>query len=350
VSALVQLGGATPLYPERPVPTDGPMEDGFGRRIEYLRISVTDKCNLRCVYCMPVEGLPWLRREELLRYEEIAEVVRVMAGMGLRKLRITGGEPLVRRDLSTLVRKLRAVDGIEDVALSTNAVLLAEQADALRAAGVDRLNVSLDSLRPERVDAISRRPGSAEAIFRGLDAAERAGFAPIKINCVVMRGRNDDEVADFAAITRERPWHVRFIEVMPTGDNLGVSRDEFVSSDEILARVGEIGALEPVAGPAGNGPARYFAFPGAAGTVGVITPMSHNYCGSCNRMRLTADGQLRPCLFGSIQTNLRDPLRRGDPIEPLVRQTLRIKPERHWLVHGSDQGSGGLLALSQVGG
>jgi GTP 3',8-cyclase len=350
VSALVQLGGATPLYPERPVPIDGPMEDGFGRRIEYLRISVTDKCNLRCVYCMPVEGLPWLRREELLRYEEIAEVVRVMAGMGLRKLRITGGEPLVRRDLATLVRKLRAVDGIEDIALSTNAVLLGEQAEELRAAGVDRLNVSLDSLRPERVDAISRRPGSAEAIFRGLDAAERAGFAPIKLNCVVMRGRNDDEVADFAAMTRERPWHVRFIEVMPTGDNLGVSRDEFVSSDEILARVGEIGALEPVAGPAGNGPARYFAFPGAAGTVGVITPMSHNYCGSCNRMRLTADGQLRPCLFGSIQTNLRDPLRRGDPIEPLVRHTLRIKPERHWLVHGSDAGSGGLLALSQVGG
>ncbi len=350
MSALVQLGGGVPVYPERPVPVDGPMHDGFGRRVEYLRISVTDKCNLRCVYCMPVEGLPWLKREELLSYEEIAEVVRAMAEMGLRKLRITGGEPLVRRDLSTLVRKLRAVDGIEDIALSTNAVLLEEQAEELRAAGIDRLNVSLDSLRPERVDAISRRPGSAEAVFRGLDAAERAGFAPIKINCVVMRGRNDDEVASFAAITRERPWHVRFIEVMPTGDNLGVSRDEFVSSDEILDAVGRIGALEPVVGPAGNGPARYFAFPGAAGTVGVITPMSHNYCGSCNRMRLTADGQLRPCLFGSIQTNLRDPLRRGDPIEPLVRQTLRIKPERHWLVQGSDAGSGGLLALSQVGG
>ena len=350
MSALVQMGGAAPVHPERPVPVEGPMHDGFGRRVEYLRISVTDKCNLRCVYCMPVEGLPWLKREELLSYEEITEIVQAMAGMGLRKLRITGGEPLVRRDLSTLVRKLRAVDGIEDIALSTNAVLLEEQADELRAAGVDRLNVSLDSLVPARVDAISRRPGSAEAIFRGLAAAERAGFAPIKINCVVMRGRNDDEVADFAAITRERPWHVRFIEVMPTGDNLGVSRDEFVSSDEILAAVGRIGALEPVAGPAGNGPARYFAFPGAAGTVGVITPMSHNYCGSCNRMRLTADGQLRPCLFGSIQTDLRAPLRRGDPIEPLVRQTLRIKPERHWLVQGSDAGSGGLLALSQVGG
>jgi cyclic pyranopterin phosphate synthase len=350
VSALVQLGGALPVVAERPVPESGPMHDGFGRRIEYLRISVTDKCNLRCVYCMPEEGLPWLRRDELLSYEEISELVRVMAGMGLRKVRITGGEPLVRRDLPTLVRKLRAVDGIEDIALSTNAVLLTEMADELRAAGVDRLNVSLDSLRADRIDAISRRAGSAEAILRGLEAAERAGFAPIKINCVVMRGRNDDEVADFAAVTRERPWHVRFIEVMPTGDNLGVSRDEFVSADEILERVRGIGALEPVAGPAGNGPARYFALPGAAGTVGVITPMSHNYCGTCNRMRLTADGQLRPCLFGSIQTNLRDPLRRGEPIEPLVRQTLRIKPERHWLVQGSDEGSGGLLALSQVGG
>ena len=349
MSGLVQLGGAA-MAPERPVPEDGPMHDGFGRRIEYLRISVTDKCNLRCVYCMPVEGLPWLRRDELLSYEEIAEVVGVMAEMGLRRVRITGGEPLVRRDLPALVRKLRAIDGIDDIALSTNAVLLDEQAGALRAAGVDRLNVSLDSLRPERIDAIARRPGSAEAIFRGLDAAERAGFSPIKINCVVMRGRNDDEVADFAAVTRERPWHVRFIEVMPTGDNLGVSRDEFVSADEMLASVARIGALEPVAGPAGNGPARYFAFPGAAGTVGVITPMSHNYCGSCNRMRLTADGQLRPCLFGSLQTNLRDPLRAGAPIAPLVRQTLRVKPERHWLVQGSDAGSGGLLALSQVGG
>ncbi|HEX2204798.1 MAG TPA: radical SAM protein, partial [Longimicrobium sp.] len=199
MSALVQLGGALPVVSERAVPEAGPMEDGFGRRVEYLRVSVTDKCNLRCVYCMPEEGLPWLRREALLRYEEIAEVVRVMAGVGLRKVRITGGEPLVRRDLSTLVRLLRAVDGITDIALSTNAVLLEAQAEELRSAGVDRLNVSLDSLRPERMDAIARRP-CADAIFRGLEAAERAGFAPIKVNCVVMRGRNDDEVAHFAAI------------------------------------------------------------------------------------------------------------------------------------------------------
>ncbi|MDB4951841.1 MAG: moaA [Gemmatimonadetes bacterium] len=347
---LVQIGGISPVVPERPVPESGDMHDGFGRRIEYLRISVTDKCNLRCVYCMPEEGLPWLRREEILSYEEIAHLVGVMAGMGLSRIRITGGEPLVRRDLPSLVRMIRRVPGIDDVALSTNAVLLPELASELRDAGVDRLNVSLDSLRADRVDAISRRPGSADAVFRGLEAAERAGFTPIKVNCVVMRGRNDDEVADFARITRERPWHVRFIEVMPTGENLGVSRDEFVSSDEILAAVGAIGELRPVAGPPGNGPARYFAFDGAPGTVGVITPMSHNYCGTCNRMRLTADGQLRPCLFGDLQTDLRGPLRRGEAIEPLIRQTLRIKPERHWLVQGSDAGSGGLAALSQVGG
>jgi cyclic pyranopterin phosphate synthase len=349
VTRLVQLGGV-PVAAERPVPESGPMEDGFGRRVEYLRVSVTDKCNLRCVYCMPEEGLPWLRREQLLRYEEIAAIIREMAGMGLRRIRITGGEPLVRRDLPALVRMIRATREIDDLAVSTNAVLLEDQAGPLRDAGVDRVNVSLDSLRPDRIDAISRRAGSAAAIFRGLDAAERAGFAPIKVNCVVMRGRNDDEVADFAAITRERPWHVRFIEVMPTGDNLGVSADEYVSSDEMLERVRSVGELRPVAGPAGNGPARYFALPGAAGTVGVITPMSHNYCERCNRMRLTADGQLRPCLFGDLQTNLRDPLRAGEPLEPLIRRTLRIKPERHWLVQGSDAGSGGLRALSQVGG
>jgi cyclic pyranopterin phosphate synthase len=338
------------MVPGAQTAATGPMEDGFGRRIEYLRVSVTDKCNLRCVYCMPEEGLPWLRRDQLLSYEEIAGVVRLMAGLGLKRVRITGGEPLVRRDLPDLVRMLRRIPAIEDIALSTNAVLLGEQAAALRSAGVDRLNVSLDSLRPERIDAIARRAGSAERIFRGLDAAERAGFAPLKINCVVMRGRNDDEIGDFARITRERPWHVRFIEVMPTGENLGVSRDEFVSSDEILARVRGIGELSPVPGPPGNGPATYFAFAGAPGTIGVITPMSHNYCDRCNRMRLTADGQLRPCLFGALQTNLRDALRRGEPLEPLIRHTLRIKPERHWLVRGSAEGSGGLAALSEVGG
>jgi cyclic pyranopterin phosphate synthase len=270
--------------------------------------------------------------------------------MGLQRVRITGGEPLVRRDVPELARMLSQIDGIRDLSLSTNAVLLAEQADALRSAGVHRLNVSLDSLRPDRVDAISRRPGSYPKIMAGLDAAERVGFAPIKINVVLIRGSNDDEIADFAEITRERPWHVRFIEMMPTGANLDVSAKQFISCNEALEHVRKIADLEPVPGPFGNGPARYYQFPGAPGTIGVITPMSHNYCDRCNRMRLTADGQLRPCLFGHIQTNLRDPLRAGQDIRPLVDETLRIKPERHFLIQGSTLGSGGLVALSQTGG
>ncbi len=329
---------------------DDGMRDSFGRRIEYLRISVTDKCNLRCVYCMPEAGLPWLGRSEILSYEEIASIVRQLAEMGLKRIRLTGGEPLVRRDLPSLVRKLRIIPGIEDIALSTNAVLLDELADDLREAGVNRVNISLDSLRAERVDEISRRPGSYQKIMAGLAAAERVGFLPLKVNAVIMRGRNDDELEDFARITIDRPWHVRFIEVMPVGENLEVSANEYISALEMLDRIREIDELVPVTGPAGNGPATYFRFPNAAGTVGVITPMSHNYCDRCNRMRLTADGQLRPCLFGNLQTNLRDPLRRGEALEPFIRQTLAIKPERHHLVQGSSMGSGGLLALSQVGG
>jgi cyclic pyranopterin phosphate synthase len=326
------------------------MVDGFGRRIEYLRVSVTDKCNLRCVYCMPLEGLPWLKRDELLTYEEITAIVATMAPLGLRRVRFTGGEPLVRRDLPDLVRMVAAVPGIEDLSLSTNAVLLEDHAEALRDAGLTRVNVSLDSLRPERVDAISRRPGSYPRIMAGLDAAERMGFVPLKINVVLMGGRNDDELADFAELTRERPWHVRFIEVMPTGSNLDLSRDNFVSCDEALRRLRALGELEPVEGPTGNGPATYFRYAGAPGSIGVITPMSHNFCDRCNRMRLTADGQLRPCLFGDLQTDLRGPLRRGESLEPAIRHTLRIKPERHHLVQGSEQGSGGLVALSQTGG
>lgn len=327
-----------------------PMIDGFGRRIEYLRISVTDKCNLRCVYCMPLEGLDWMRRDELLTYEEIEQVVRAMAPLGLRRVRFTGGEPLVRRDLVELVRRVAAVPGIEDLALSTNAVLLAEHAGALHEAGLNRINVSLDSLQPERIDRIARREGSHRQIFEGLAAAEAEGFAPLKINVVLMRGVNDDEIEAFARITEERPWHVRFIELMPTGANLDLSRDQYISCNEALERISALGSLEPVTGPTGNGPATYYRLPGAAGTVGVITPMSHNFCDRCNRMRLTADGQLRPCLFGDLQTDLRSALRSATPLEPLIRETLRIKPERHWLEQGSDRGSGGLIALSQTGG
>jgi cyclic pyranopterin phosphate synthase len=186
--------------------------------------------------------------------------------------------------------------------------------------------------------------------MEGLAAAEEVGFTPIKVNVVLIRGQNEDEIEDFAAVTRERPWHVRFIELMPTASNLELSANRFFSCREALARLRAVDRLEPVDGPWGNGPATYYRFPGAAGTVGVITPMSHSYCDRCNRMRLTADGQLRPCLFGNLQTNLRDPLRAGANLVPLIEDTLRVKPERHHLVQGSDLGSGGLIALSQTGG
>jgi cyclic pyranopterin phosphate synthase len=326
------------------------MKDQFGRRIDYLRISVTDKCNLRCTYCMPVQGLDWIPRPELLMYEEIASVVRQMAELGLRRVRLTGGEPLVRRDLPELVRMLRDVGALEDIALSTNAVLLPQFAAELRDAGLDRVNISVDTLRRDRFEAIARRPVRFfDAMLEGIEAAERAGFAPIKINTVMLRGLNDDELPELAAITRDRPWHVRLIELMPVGENLHLT-EGFVSADEILRRVRGIDELVPDAGPPGNGPARYFRFPGAPGSVGVITPMSHNYCDRCNRMRLTADGQLRTCLFGTHQVDLRAPLRAGLPVRESVLRALAVKPERHLLQLGTSRGSGGLAALSQVGG
>lgn len=326
------------------------MRDQHGRRIRYLRISVTDKCNLRCTYCMPEEGLDWIPKPELLAYEEIAEIVRQMAGMGLERLRLTGGEPLVRQDLPTLAGMLRRVQGIEDLALSTNAVLLPRFAEALREAGVDRVNISLDTLRRDRFEAIARRPVRFfDATLEGIEAAERAGFDPIKVNCVVLRGLNDDELTDFAEVTRERPWHIRFIELMPVGRNLHLT-DHFVSADEVLERLDGMGELRPATGPRGNGPARYFRFDGAPGTVGVITPMSHNYCDRCNRMRLTADGKLRTCLFGDHEVDLKTPLRRTGEVRGAVAEALAGKPERHYLQLGSARGSGGLAALSQVGG
>lgn len=326
------------------------MKDQFGRTIDYLRISVTDKCNLRCAYCMPVEGLPWIPKPELLTFEEITAIVAQMADLGLRRVRLTGGEPLVRRDLAELVKMLRGLGMLEDLSLSTNAVLLAGMARQLREAGVDRLNISLDTLRRDRFTDLARRPVRFfDDTMAGIEAAEDAGFEPLKINCVVMRGFNDDEVGDFASITRERPWHVRFIELMPTEENLFLS-DRFVSADELLGRLERAESLRPVTGPRGNGPARYFQYEGAPGTVGVITPLSHDYCDRCNRMRLTADGRLRTCLFGRHEVDLKGPLRLHGDVVPAVREALSGKPERHFLRIGTASGSGGLAALSEVGG
>lgn len=323
------------------------LRDQFGRSIEYLRISITDRCNFRCVYCMPAEGLPWLPKAEILRYEEITEVVRQLAPLGLRRIRITGGEPTIRPELPTLVRMLRAIPEVEDIALSTNGVKLPEMAAALVDAGLHRVNISADSLRPDRVATIARRDLGFDLV-RAANAATAARLDPVKVNVVVMRGINDDEVADFAALTIEHPWHVRFIELMPVGELRDLTWEHVVPTDEVLERIQSLGALTSDAGPSrGNGPARYLRLPGARGTIGVITPMTHTYCASCNRVRLTADGRLRTCLFGNHEVLLRDALRAGEPLEPLFRKALSEKPKEHHLLQMQ---IGGLRALSEVGG
>ena len=323
------------------------LKDQHGRGIEYLRISVTDRCNYRCVYCMPLEGLNWLPKADVLRYEEIAEVVQQLAPLGLRRLRLTGGEPTLRPDLAKLVEMLRRVHGVEDIALSTNGVNLPRMARDLANAGLTRVNISADSLRPERVAKIARR-NLDFSLVDSAAAAEEAGIGPIKINVVVMRGINDDEVADFARLTVERAWHVRFIELMPVGDMRELTWEHVVPTEEVLARVATVGALSADRGPKlGNGPAAYYRLPGALGTIGVITPMTHTYCGTCNRVRLTADGRLRTCLFGDHEVLLRDALRRGESLEPLFRKALAEKPLAHELLQ---MRVGGLRALSQVGG
>ncbi|MHB8839360.1 MAG: GTP 3',8-cyclase MoaA [Gemmatimonadaceae bacterium] len=324
------------------------MRDQYGRSIEYLRISVTDRCNFRCVYCMPERGLAWLPKPQILSYEEITAVVRQLAPLGLRRLRITGGEPTVRPELPTLIRELRGVPGIEDIALSTNGVKLPQMAQALRDAGLDRVNMSSDSLRPARIAEIARRNLSFDPVAAAR-AATAAGLDPIKINVVVIRGANDDEVEDFAALTLDRAWHVRFIELMPVGDLAGTEFERVVPSEEVLDRIAaRFGPLEPFEGPArGNGPARYQRIPGARGSIGVITPLTHTYCETCNRVRLTADGRLRTCLYGDHEVNLRDALRAGEPLRPLFERALAEKPKEHELLQLR---VGGLKALSEVGG
>ena len=324
-----------------------PLRDQFGRSIEYLRISVTDKCNFRCVYCMPEAGLQWLPKAEILTYEEIAGIVTQLAGEGVRRLRITGGEPTIRPNLEILVEMLRSIASIEDIALSTNGVRLAGLAERYRDAGLDRVNISVDSLRPERIAAIARRSIPFDPVAAA-SAAEAAGLSPIKINVVVMRGVNDDEIADLARLTLDHPWHVRFIELMPVGEMQSVTWDHVMPSEEVLRRASEVAPLNSVNdGPRGNGPAVYYRFDGAPGSIGVITPMTHTYCERCNRVRLTADGRLRTCLFGDHEVNLRDPYREGRDVRPLFRRALADKPREHALLQ---MRTGGLRALSEVGG
>jgi len=327
-----------------------PYHDSFNRPIEYLRISVTDRCNLRCVYCMPEEGVALLDHDEILRYEELARLARVIVGLGLSKLRLTGGEPLVRLHLEQLVGMLSAIPGVDDLAMTTNGTLLAAAADQLARAGLKRVNVSLDTLRPERFRAMTRR-GRFEDVLQGLAAAERAGLAPVKINVVVIRGLNDDEVVDFARRTVEDGWHVRFIEVMPLGADALWAHEGYVPTAETRARIeAAFGPLTAVNG-IGAGPARYYQIPGAGGTIGFISPLSEHFCFRCNRLRLTAHGQLLPCLMSERAIDLRTPLRAGaddEELRRLVLEAISAKPVGHRV--GPSSARPPAAPMSRIGG
>jgi cyclic pyranopterin phosphate synthase len=327
--------------------------DAYNRPISYLRISVTDRCNLRCVYCMPPQGVIKRAHDEILRYEEIETVVRTAAELGITKVRLTGGEPLVRPGIVDLVRMLASVEGIDDLAMTTNAILLNDYAKDLAQAGLQRVNVSLDTLRPERFERITRC-GRLEKMLAGMEAAHQAGLTPIKINTVVMRGMNDDEVVDFAHQTVELGWHVRFIELMPIGNSGTVKdnwRERVVTAREIQEQIeATLGALEPAKVLPGGGPARTYRLSGAKGTLGFITPISDHFCHQCNRLRLTADGDLRPCLLSEYEIDLRTPLRNGadeEQIKRLILQSIASKPPRHHL--DESQAPKGRM-MSQIGG
>jgi cyclic pyranopterin phosphate synthase len=327
-----------------------PYRDDFGRAINYLRVSVTDRCNLRCVYCMPAEGIHKRDHSDILSFEEIALIVRAAAELGICKVRITGGEPLARLGLPDFVRMIATIPGIDDLSMTTNATLLARHAQALAEAGLHRVNISLDTLRPERFTQITRR-GRLDDVWAGVAAAQAAGLTPIKFNVVVVRGLNDDEVCDFARKTVSNGWHVRFIELMPIGANVDWAGDGTVPIPEVRARIeAEVGPLEPVLGPQGSGPARYYQLPGAEGTLGFISALSDHFCGTCNRLRLTADGRLRPCLLNEEEIDLRQVLRAGGgraEMQSLLAQAIRRKPLRHRL----DEALAPLgRAMSEIGG
>ena len=322
-----------------------PLIDPFQRSINYLRVSVTDRCNLRCVYCMPEQGIPSVPHQEILTLEEIARIIRVAAGMGLRRVRLTGGEPLVRKGVVNLVRWISQTPGIEDISLTTNSILLPSYAHELAAAGLKRVNVSLDTLRPQRFRQITRH-GNLSAVMAGIAAARDAGLSPVKLNVVVMREVNDDEIAEIASTTLEEDWQVRFIELMPFMDEQETCiRDTsralgFIPSQEVKRQIEEaLGSLEVAESTAGGGPAKYYRLPGARGLIGFISPLSEDqFCATCNRMRLTADGKIRPCLLTDQEVNLKETLRRGgsdDDLRQRVLEALHSKPDAHHLGDGN---------------
>ena len=307
------------------------LQDNFGRTIDYLRISITDRCNLRCRYCMPESGVESLPHHDVLSYEELLRITRIAVTLGVRKVRITGGEPLVRRGLVGFIQQLRALDPDLELALTTNGLLLAGLAQELKAAGLNRINVSLDSLNPARFREISRRDGLAD-VLAGLQRAAAVGFSPLKINMVPIHGVNDDEIEAFAELARASPWELRFIEYMPVSEGLDYSPSQRVSAAEILTRLQRLGNLETVCAAASAGPANCYRIAGYAGVIGIIPSVSQHFCGECNRLRLTADGRLRPCLFSTAEIDLRSRLRAGAgdaELGDLLLQAIGSKPLGH---------------------
>jgi cyclic pyranopterin phosphate synthase len=305
--------------------------DGHGRAIGDLRVSVTDRCNFRCQYCMPAEGLPWLEREEILRFEEIARLVALFAAMGVGDVRLTGGEPLVRRDFPGLAGMLAGIDGVDDLSVTTNGFLLARDAEGLVRAGVDRFNVSVDSLQRDRFYELTRRD-ALDKVLHGLEVLGSFPEAhPIKINAVAMRDFTEQEVLPFARLARETPYQVRFIEFMPLDADRAWTPDQVLTGEEIRAAIDEVYPLEAEPREP-NSTARVYRFADGHGRIGFINPVSEPFCGDCNRVRLTADGRLRTCLFSLNETDLRGPMRSGasdDELEAIIRGAVWRKELKH---------------------
>ncbi|MFC1903516.1 GTP 3',8-cyclase MoaA [Chloroflexota bacterium] len=322
------------------------LSDSFQRPIDYLRISVTDRCNLRCIYCMPAEDIRLMSHDDILSYEEIYTVAKAATGLGISKIRITGGEPLIRAGLTKLVQMLAKIKSVDDISLTTNGTLLAQYAAELKSAGLRRVNISLDTLKPDKFQQITR-VGNLSDVLEGIEVASSVGLNPIKINMVVMAGINDDELLDFANRTINDEWHVRFIEYMPLGEH--ANKSSIVPVTEIKQRLAVLGELEPCSFK-GNGPAKYFRFPQAKGTIGFITPVTEHFCFQCNRLRLTADGKLRPCLLSEEEIDLRQPLRSGissAQLKKLIKKAVFSKPLHHHLAEGRVPQD---RSFSQVGG
>ncbi len=309
------------------------MQDVYSRQITYLRLSITDRCNLRCFYCDPVRDMVKLQHPDILRYEELLRLARVGVQAGMTKIRVTGGEPLVRLGVEDFLAALKSLPGLQEICLTTNGVLLAEKAAGLWQAGLRRLNISLDTLRAERYARITGSDRLTK-VWEGIHAAEVAGFAPIKINCVVLRGINDDEIFDFARLSLEHPWHIRFLEFMPIGRSSQWREEYYLPVAQMQERLRQFGPLEELPAEENAGPAQRFRFPEAKGELGFISPMSQHFCQDCNRLRLTADGRLRPCLFGDEEIDIKRTLRGGAAdaeLLELFHKAIAKKPARHHL-------------------